>query len=83
MSKPSKFGMLKNLSAAQGTEDAAPAIPQARDTISFTTAIDADLNRRLLLYVAEQKAVRRPGVRVSIKSVLGAALDEYLKKQGH
>ena len=30
MSKPSKFGMLKNLSAASATEDAAPAATQAR-----------------------------------------------------
>lgn len=51
--------------------------------VHFTNYLSADVHRRLQIYVAHQKAVKRPGIKISIKGVLNEALDAYLKTKGH
>ncbi len=86
-----KFGLMDRLkkpspqdpaSAEQEDRTDVPEVVEAGD-VKVTTYLDADLNRRLQIYVATKKAQKRPGQeRVSIKSVLDQAIREFLERQG-
>lgn len=79
--KGTKFGVLAGLqqSSKPVKQQIAevPPLPEALE-VRFTNYLDADVSRRLNVHVAQLKAVRTPGARPSIKSVLDQALREYL-----
>ncbi|PNY79244.1 hypothetical protein [Deinococcus koreensis] len=79
-----KFGLMDRLKKPEAAADQPPAAA-AESTgageVKFTSYLDVDLNRRLQIHVATKKAQKKPGQeRVSIKSELHQALEEYLER---
>lgn len=79
-----KFGLmdrLKKSEAAAGQPSAEATESTGTGEVKFTSYLDVDLNRRLQIHVATKKAQKKPGQeRVSIKSELHQALEEYLER---
>ena len=86
-----KFGLMDRLKRTD-TPDAPPTErpaemsahePAEVEEVKFTSYLRADLNRRLQIHVVNKKARKKAGQeRVSIKSVLQRALEEYLERHG-
>lgn len=80
-----KFGLMDRLKKPDVSSEqpalVAESVDGAAGEVKFTSYLDAELNKRLQIHVAEKKAQKKPGQeRVSIKSVLDQALREYLER---
>ncbi|GHF60313.1 hypothetical protein HNQ07_004246 [Deinococcus metalli] len=72
---------MDRLKKPEAVAEQSPVEATGTGEVKFTSYLDVDLNRRLQIHVATKKAQKRPGQeRVSIKSELHQALEEYLER---